>query len=663
MKTLLFPALLLLFHCFLQAQPRHIIYFKHKGATTYTLSTASQYLSQRAIDRRTRYAIAIDSADLPVPSSFIAQVQAITGVQVLNVSRWLNAITVQVSDPNAINNINALPFVQSSIPVANRPANLVTGHKDDILSPVLPTTYQRPQQAQSTYFDYGANSFNEIHLHKGEFLHNIGLRGQAMQIALLDLGFSNYTNLHAMDSIVTNAQVLSTWDFVKNETSVTEDGAHGMMCLSIIAANMPGQFIGKAPKAFFHLFRTEDDASESPVEEFNWVCGAERADSIGADIISSSLGYNTFDMPALNYSYTNMDGKSTIAVKGADKAAAKGLLVLNAVGNSGSGTWHYLLTPADGDSVVAVGAVNTAGAVWPSSSYGPTSDGRIKPDIASIGYTAMLQGTGNTIISGNGTSYACPNMAGLATCLWQGFPEFNNMRIARALKEAGNLFATPNDRIGYGIPDLKLAFSTLLTEFATSSVVVSSCNATLNWTSKDIDAMKYEIERKAPGEASFTKIAEINPSAGNILSNHNYQFNNTLTNTSTGMLSYRIREVIDTSTVDFTAVYIDTATINLANACTPTATIDINPDADKIMIVPNPAGSNTALIVRTRKPVREMNIVIYDMKGTLVSQLKRSIAGGLSTIDLPISQFAKGKYVVRVFDKQRLIGFAELLKL
>ncbi|HEY6503936.1 MAG TPA: S8 family serine peptidase [Chitinophagaceae bacterium] len=648
-----------------QAQfTRFIIKLKNKGGTSFTIANPSAYLSARAIDRRTKYGIAIDSTDLPVPSSYITQIKNIPGVIVLNSSKWLNAVAIDTTDPNALAAVNALPFVQSTTAIAARINNTIPGkkNKEPVLTPIN-QGHARTQDMEVDFFNYGAGSYNEIHLHKAEFLHNIGLRGQGMQIAILDAGFLNYTTLDAMDSIIANGQVLSTWDFVNREASVVEDHSHGMMCLSTIAANMPGQFIGKAPKANFHLFKTEDVSSEYPIEEFNWVCGVERADSAGADIISSSVGYNTFDNASLNHSYNDMNGNTTMCTKGADLAAKKGLIVFQSAGNEGTNGWHFLIAPADGDSVVAVGAVTAAGVLWPGSSFGPSFDGRIKPDIASVGQNAMVQGTGNTIGVGTGTSFACPNMAGLGTCLWQGFPEFNNMRIIRAMKEAGSKFSAPDDRIGYGIPDMKAAFRTLLIEYATSTATVNSCNVTLNWSSKDVDAMKYEVQRKAPGDADYMKIADMNPQAGNILANHSYQFTNTLTNVAAGTVSYRIRQIIDTAAATFAAAFIDTANVTIASACTTTGTNDPDPFADKITILPNPTSSDATLVIQTRTAISNMPISIYDMKGRLVMQLRKSKGPGKTTIDLPVNKLAKGKYIITVYNNQKVIGSADLLKL
>ncbi|MGZ8539142.1 MAG: S8 family serine peptidase [Chitinophagaceae bacterium] len=636
---------------------RYVVQLKHKGATTYSLANPSPYLSQRAVERRIRYNIPIDSTDLPVPVSYLSQIQNIPGVTILNISRWLNAITIQTTDANAIATINALPFVQEISTIAARPGTKINKHKEEIMT--IPGASARPGQIKTDYFNYGANSFNEIHLHNGEFLHNLGLRGQGMQIAMMDGGYFHYTSLKAFDSVNANAQVISTWDFVSGNASVVEDNAHGMQCFSIIAANIPGQFIGKAPKASFHLFRTEDVSSEYPIEEFNWACGAEKADSAGADIISSSLGYGYgFNDPVPDYPYSDLNGDITISAKAADLAAKKGLLVFNAAGNSGNDYWRMITTPADGDSVVAVGAVSPSGTVASFSSYGPSADGRIKPDVASVGVSAMLQAPNNTIATSNGTSFACPNMAGLATCLWQGFPEFGNMRIVRALKEAGSTYNSPNDRIGYGVPDMKKAFIALVKEYATSSATINDCKVTLTWRSKDIMAMKYEIERKTLGDTAYLKIAEMEAQAGAILSNRNYEFIDPLNDITHGIISYRVRQVIDKEAATFTAIYIDTTAITINSACAATG-------MDQVRIAPNPAFDNSqiSLIVETNYPVTNMPIAIYDMKGNLALKMHQSKGPGKISLNLPVAKLSKGKYIVKVFNGSKPIGTTSLLKL
>ncbi len=648
---------------------RYIVRLKDKGNSSFTLSNPGAYLSPRAIERRTKYNIPLDSTDLPVSSTYVTQIRNVANVTVLNVSKWLNAVSIQTSDAAAITTISALPFVQSVGGLAARPGDggrLITPNKFALeeVTTVLPENTGKMGDITGDFFNYGTSSYNEIHLHNGEFLHNIGLRGQGMHLAVLDGGFQNYTALKAFDSINANGQVLSTWDFVARNASVTEDHQHGMQCLSTIAANIPGQFIGKAPKASFHLFRTEDVASEYPIEEHNWVCGAERADSAGVDIISSSLGYYDFDNAVFNYTYANMDGNTTMAAKGADLAAKKGLLVFNSAGNEGGNAWNFLVTPSDGDSVVAVGAVSVSGTVGGFSSYGPSGDGQVKPDLASIGVAALVQNTSNTIGTNNGTSFACPNMAGLGTCLWQGFPEYNNMKILQALKAAGSKFSNPDNRIGYGIPNMKLAFTNLLTEFATSSASTNACTATVSWTSKDVSAMKYEIERKGPGETVYTKVGEVNAQAGSVLNIRSYQFNNSLNGLNAGTASYRIRQIVDTVTASFTAVYIDTTSTTVAAGCFATGTGNTDPVKEKITIQPNPvSGTTLSLVIETPNAIAVMPIHIYDAKGALVWQEKNSKGSGKKTIEVNIAGLQAGKYYISVYNGQQLLRTAELIRL
>ncbi len=447
---------------------RYIVRFKDKTGTPFSISNPSQFLSARAIERRAKQQIPIDETDLPIVPAYIDSINSVPNVTVLDESKWFNQICIATTDSTAILKINSFSFVIKTEPVKrliypniagrNQSPGFVTRNKfnEQIKGVSSPTS---PPVA-GNYYSYG-NSFDQVHIHNGEYLHNNGFRGQGMLIAIIDAGFYHYKTLPAFDSVNTKKKIIDTYDFVENESSVNEDYYHGMMCFSIIAGNIPGELVGTAPDATFLLYRSEDVASESPVEEQYWIAAAERADSAGADIISTSLGYNLFDNPVFDYSYADMNGHTSMIAKASTLAAKKGMILLAAAGNEGGDSWHYITTPADADSTITVGAVNASGAVANFSSYGPSSDGRIKPTVASVGWETVLSSTSGPLQTGNGTSFATPNLAGLVTCLWQAFPDFTNMQIIEAVKKSSSTYNTPDDRIGYGIPDFKKAFDDL----------------------------------------------------------------------------------------------------------------------------------------------------------------------------------------------------------
>lgn len=638
---------------------RHIIWLKNKGNNTYTLTSPDTYLSSRAIARRNRYNLPIDSTDLPVTTSYLTQIRNVPGVTILNTSKWLNAVCIQTADAAALATLQSFPFVQQVAGLAARNAPteklILDKFTREEALPTIPFSPVASSKLTGDYYNYGNSAAAEIKLHRAEFLHNIGLRGAGMQVAVLDGGFYNFNTLPAFDSINRNGQVLSTWDFVSRNATVQDDHPHGMQCLSTIAANMPGQFVGKAPQASFHLFRTEDVNSEYPIEEFNWVCGAERADSAGADLISSSLGYFDFDNAVFNYTYQQLNGRTTISVKGADLAAKKGMLVINAAGNEGNTAWHYIITPADGDSVVAVGAVNVLGAVGAFSSYGPTSDGRIKPELASVGVGAVVQTTVGGVGVANGTSFACPNLAGLATCLWQGFPEFNNMKIIDALKRSANRYTTPNDRTGYGIPDLKNAFALLLADYATCAVSLANCETTVSWKSKDVAGMQYMVERKLPSETSYRIINQFTVTTGNVLSSKTYTYQDPLQGINTGSILYRVSQVIDTATATKQIVYLDSTTLAFTTAC-PTPTT-----SSLFLIYPNPTVGNTKINfkVNTSLAIADLQITCHDAAGKLIGNYSFSKAAGNYTGTFPIKPITSGVYILTLRAGDAVLGIQE----
>ncbi|HEV8082508.1 MAG TPA: S8 family serine peptidase [Chitinophagaceae bacterium] len=438
---------------------KYIVRFKDKTGTPFTINDPSKFLSAKSIQRRIKQNIIVDETDLPITPSYIDSVRLAGNVTILDKSKWLNQVCIETTDAVALAKINNMSFVINSQPlmrpvIVQSPLNNKFNEQIDSI--------KSPQYVNNVtdFYNYG-NATQQIHIHEGEYLHNKGFHGEGMLLAILDAGFYHYLTLPAFDSVRNNNQIAETYDYVNNETSVDEDHPHGMQCFSIIAGNIPGQLVGSSPKAKYYLYRTEDAATESPVEEQYWAAAAERADSIGVDVISTSLGYSIFDNPAFNHTYADMDGNTTIVARAADLAAKKGMIVVVAAGNEGTNSWHYIISPADADSVVTVGAVNSSGVPANFSSYGPSSDGQVKPTAASVGVATALSSTGGTIGAGNGTSFATPNLAGLITCLWQAFPEYSNMEIIQAVMKSSSIYSSPDDRIGYGIPNFHIAFDDL----------------------------------------------------------------------------------------------------------------------------------------------------------------------------------------------------------
>ena len=447
------------------APDKYWVKFTDKNDSPFSINNPEQFLSQRAIDRRNLFGIEIAENDLPVNPQYIQAVSN-TGVTILTISKWFNSVTIYTIDPNALNEISQLPFVKSLVllsSVKNKPEDNHT------TKPFFSNeSYSIPQEglmksiSQQNSYDYGS-AYNQIHMLNGEALHDLGYDGEGKIIAVLDAGFLNADNLDAFDSLWINGQILGTKDFVNPQNpNIFGSHPHGSMVLSTMGANIPGQIVGTAPKADYWLIRTEDGGSEYLIEEINWVSGAEFADSLGADIINSSLGYTTFDDPGQDHSYEDMNGNTAPVTIGADIAVSKGMIVVNSAGNSGSGQWHYIGAPADGDSVFSIGAVDGSGNYAMFSSTGPTFDGRIKPNVVAQGQgSAFIDPGSGTVSYGNGTSFSSPITAGLVACLWQAKPGKRNTDILEAIQLSASQASNPDSLLGYGIPDYGLANSIL----------------------------------------------------------------------------------------------------------------------------------------------------------------------------------------------------------
>lgn len=468
-RYLILLTLLLISGLQLSAQvPRYLVSFTDKHNSPYRLDAPSVYLSERALQRRSRQQISIDSSDLPVNPAYIDSLLKAGNVQVMYTLRWTNQAVIRTSDAEALQKIQALPFVKD----VNRNASRMSGWEmtggSERLQPIITAPARRTGTAD---IDYGS-AYTQVHLHEGEFLHNRSMKGDGMMIAVFDAGFLSVNNSSAFSWLRDRQKIIATRNFTDNTEDVYPYDDHGTHCLSILAANLPGEMTGTAPEAAYVLLRTEEQDTEQPIEEVNWAAGAELADSLGVDVISSSLGYNTFDDPQFNHIYAQMDGHSLAISRAADMAAAKGMIVVNSAGNEGNLSWRYLLAPADGDSVLTVGAVNSQRQAAAFSSYGPSADGRVKPDVAGLGVGTSFITSDGSVGAGNGTSYACPVVAGLVACLWQAFPRRSNMEILQAVKASSSRYTAPDSRMGYGIPNFRVAYDTLLKQEMADSAYI-----------------------------------------------------------------------------------------------------------------------------------------------------------------------------------------------
>ncbi|MFT5280472.1 MAG: serine protease AprX, partial [Bacteroidia bacterium] len=428
--------------------------FMDKDNTPFTITDPIQFLSQRSIDRRTNQGISLDQKDLPVDPNYVFQV-ASAGAAILNKSKWFNGVSIELQDSVDIDVINALPFVQSWSPVSRLSGRNPIPNK---FGQAIPNT---KSSGGAPPIDHGTG-YNQIDMLNGVPLHEQGFLGNGMTIAVLDAGFSNVPLLAVFDSLFNDGRILATKDFVDGDNDVYGHSTHGAYVLSTMASYWPGEFIGTAPKANYILLRSEEGGSELIIEEDNWVAAAEFADSMGADIINSSLGYTTYDDPSMDHTYFDMDGNTTRITQGADLAASRGILVVNSAGNSGQSAWNFIGAPADGDSVFAIGAVNPDGIYAEFSSKGPSADGRIKPNIVAQGAATVIADLNpdaeEPTHTGNGTSFSGPVIAGMMACFWQAFPELTNIECMNIVEQSASQYSNPDEFIGHGIPDFSLAF-------------------------------------------------------------------------------------------------------------------------------------------------------------------------------------------------------------
>lgn len=439
------------------AQPsKYFVTFTDKNNSPFSLSDPTTYLSQKSIDRRLKQDIDIAVRDMPVNPAYVQALQNM-GATIWYTSRWMNGALIE-ADAAQIAQIKSLAFVKNQNTDSWQPVSTarLSTQKTYPANPPASARINNAKNKQADPLDYGFSA-NQVAMIGADKMHEQGFTGQGMRIAIFDSGFRSANSLPGLSHVFINNRVLATYDFVSKEESVYEDDEHGLRVFSAMAAYVPGQIIGTAYEADYLLFRTEDASSEFRIEEINWLMAAEYADSAGVDVINSSLGYNYFSNPDMNYSQADMDGNTALITRAADIAASTGMLVVVSAGNEGNDSWQTIAAPADADSVLSVGAVDKESMYASFSSRGPSADGRIKPDLTAQGRGTVLSDASGNTISSNGTSFSSPVLAGMVAGFWQAYPQLTNMEVIAYLKKSASQATKPDSLLGYGLPDFPKA--------------------------------------------------------------------------------------------------------------------------------------------------------------------------------------------------------------
>lgn len=432
-------------------QNRYVVFLADKDMTAYSLDRPEEFLSPASIARRQQQNIALDASDLPVNPQYVAELTA-SGAEIYYSSRWLNAVMIAGSQDSSV--YSDLDFVTRVELI--KPTRQGSRHKKG-------SSYEG--EVATTATSHGEEQL--LNMLQNEMLgidamHQAGFTGKGISVAVFDGGFKGVDTVSFFQHLYENGQIIPGYDFVGNSTNVYRYGQHGTEALSCIAAYKPGVLEAGAYEANIMLCVTEESGSEYRVEEYNWLFAAERADSAGVDIISTSLGYTTFDDADMNYDYQDLDGNTAVITRAVNLATSKGMLCVISAGNEGSGRWRYVSPPADAVDVLAVGAVSSGGDRVSFSSFGPTADGRVKPDVSALGLQTVVVDAGGNVTRSNGTSFSAPLIAGLTAGVWEAFPDKTNREIIEKIRLAGNLAMTPNNELGYGIPDFSATLDPVL---------------------------------------------------------------------------------------------------------------------------------------------------------------------------------------------------------
>lgn len=418
------------------AQSYYLVYLKPKD-----LSKSKLCISRESIERKQRFQIEIDERDYAIENIRLGEIQSISNV--ISSSRWLNAVSVvcTTKDIDRIKNLNFVDHIELLHTTNN----------------VRKTTSQK-LESNYTKDQYGL-AFNQIKLHNGHSLHDAGFEGQGMKIAVFDAGFDHVDKIASFKHLFLENRIFPVRNIVEQSNNLYTLDGHGTGVLGCMAAYFPDSIVASAPKASYYLFITEDPGSETRIEELNWAVAAEMADSMGMDIINSSLGYHQFDDPSQNYSRENMDGKTTIISKAASIAVSKGIVVVNSAGNHGNKDWQIITAPADVAGVISVGALDNDANLADFSSRGFYKISQVKPNIVGVGKGTTLYYDQGIYHYGSGTSFSSPLLAGLIACFWQKNKNLSPVELRSVLYSLSSNYLSPNNEIGFGIPMFDIAIN------------------------------------------------------------------------------------------------------------------------------------------------------------------------------------------------------------
>lgn len=435
------------------------VYLKDKGHTSYTIDNPLEFLTKESIERKQEHNIEIDESDFPISGDYFRIVEK-AGGKVVSFSKWFKTLVVELQDSISIDTINSLSFVDSAKYVWR-------GNPNAYSHALRPRLDKFGIQEDEVSVSFYGRTKEQFELHNATYMFDAGYQGKGMKVGVIDAGFTNFDVIPHFESVKLDGYA----NFVPGG-GIFSANDHGTKVLSTMAVYMPGIMIGSAPEAYYHLMRSEDIVTEFPVEEDYWVRAIEYADSIGIDVINTSLGYNSFDDSDLNYTHDDLTGRASIMSHAADVAYDKGMLIVVSAGNEGNKQWQNTTPPGDAYNVIAVGAVGTDSIIAPFSSNGEMADGRIKPDFVSVGSRTVTINKHGVIGTTNGTSLSSPYLAGLITSLWSVNPGLHRSDLKNILWESADRHSEPHPVYGNGIIDFRQAYIKVLQSLKTYNRIV-----------------------------------------------------------------------------------------------------------------------------------------------------------------------------------------------